>query len=68
MKEVHIELQLAQVWLFAAPAGEGPCESCTPDPGAATERYLQALRAADTNDWGPLITIWRERFEQAGEM
>lgn len=39
----------------------------TPDPGAATERYLEALRAADRNDWGPLMTIWRERFEQAEE-
>ena len=39
----------------------------TPDPGAATERYIEALRAADKNDWSPLMTIWRERFEQAEE-
>lgn len=39
----------------------------TPDPGAATERYLKALRAADNNDWQPLMEIWRERFEQGGD-
>lgn len=39
----------------------------TPDPGEATERYLQALRAADKNSWRPLLDIWRERFEQGGE-
>lgn len=38
----------------------------TPDPGEATERYLQALRAADKNNWRPLMDIWRERFEQGG--
>lgn len=38
----------------------------TPDSGEATERYLQALRAADRNDWRPLMDIWRERFEQGG--
>jgi fido (protein-threonine AMPylation protein) len=31
------------------------------------DRYLGALRAADRNDWRPLINIWRERFE-TGEM
>jgi CRISPR-associated endonuclease/helicase Cas3 len=39
----------------------------TPDPGPSTERYLQALRAADKNDWHPLMVIWRERFEQGPE-
>ena len=39
----------------------------TPDPGEATERYLQALRAADKNNWRPLMDIWRERFEQGGD-
>lgn len=39
----------------------------TPDPGEATERYLRALRAADKNNWRPLMDIWRERFEQGGE-
>ena len=36
----------------------------TPDEGPATQRYLAALRAADRNDWQPLMVIWRERFEQ----
>ncbi|MGD9584609.1 MAG: CRISPR-associated helicase Cas3' [Lysobacterales bacterium] len=36
----------------------------TPDAGVNTERYLQALRAADRNHWQPLMTIWRERFEK----
>lgn len=36
----------------------------TPDPGAATARYLEALHAADRADWQPLIAIWQTRFEQ----
>jgi CRISPR-associated endonuclease/helicase Cas3 len=36
----------------------------TPDPGEPTARYLDALRSADHNDWGPLTDIWRERFEK----
>ncbi|WP_347257900.1 CRISPR-associated helicase Cas3' [Methylocaldum sp.] len=40
----------------------------TPDPGEATERYLRALRAADKNNWRPLMDTWRERFEQGGEI
>jgi CRISPR-associated endonuclease/helicase Cas3 len=40
----------------------------TPDSGEATERYLHALRAADKNNWRPLMDIWRERFEQGGEV
>jgi CRISPR-associated endonuclease/helicase Cas3 len=36
----------------------------TPDPGEPTARYIDALRAADRNDWHPLIDIWRERFER----
>ncbi len=39
----------------------------TPDPGEPTQRYLRALRAADKNNWRPLMDIWRERFEQGGE-
>jgi CRISPR-associated endonuclease/helicase Cas3 len=36
----------------------------TPDTGEPTARYLEALRAADRNDWRPLMGIWRERFER----
>ena len=38
----------------------------TPDPGEPTARYIGALRAADRNDWRPLMDIWRERFEKGG--
>lgn len=37
----------------------------TPDPGEPTARYLAALRAADRNDWRPLMDIWRRRIEEA---
>ena len=37
----------------------------TPDPGEPTARYLAALRAADRNDWRPLMDIWRRRIEGA---
>ena len=40
-----------------------PAIDPTPDPGAATQRYLAALGAADCNDLAPLKTIWGERFE-----
>jgi CRISPR-associated endonuclease/helicase Cas3 len=40
-----------------------PALDPTPNPGLYTERYLQALKAADHADWGPLVTIWRGRFE-----
>jgi CRISPR-associated endonuclease/helicase Cas3 len=36
----------------------------TPAEGAATERYLAALRAGDRRHWQPLMAIWRERFEK----
>ena len=38
----------------------------TPDPGEPTDLYLAALRAADCNNWRPLMDIWRERFERGG--
>ena len=41
-----------------------PALDPTPDPGPDTERYLQALKAADRADWGPLVTVWRGRFEK----
>ncbi|MBA2591325.1 MAG: Fic family protein [Gammaproteobacteria bacterium] len=44
-----------------------PALDPTPDPGPNTERYLQALKAADRADWGPLVTIWRGRFEKEAE-
>jgi CRISPR-associated endonuclease/helicase Cas3 len=44
-----------------------PAVDPTPDPGPETERYLQALQAADRADWWPLITLWRERFEKEAQ-
>ena len=39
-----------------------PALDPTPDPAPNTERYLQALKAADRADWGPLVAVWRGRF------
>ena len=39
----------------------------TPDMGADTERYLDALRAADRHHWQPLMAVWRARFESGAE-
>lgn len=44
-----------------------PAVDPTPDPGPETERYLQALQAADRADWRPLVTLWRERFEKEAQ-
>jgi CRISPR-associated endonuclease/helicase Cas3 len=44
-----------------------PALDPTPDSGPDTERYLQALQAADHADWRPLVAIWRGRFEKAAE-
>ncbi len=41
-----------------------PAVDPTPEAGQDSERYRQALRAADRADWGPLVTVWRERFEK----
>ena len=30
----------------------------------AREEYLVSLRAADRNDWRPLMNVWRQRFEE----
>ncbi len=38
----------------------------TPEPGEDTERYLEALRAADKNDWRPLMKIWAQRLFSEG--
>lgn len=43
-----------------------PVVDPTPDPGPDTEHYLEALRAADRHDWQPLMTIWRQRLQRAG--
>jgi len=40
-----------------------PAIDLVPSP-EGLEGYLAALRAADRNDWRPLIAIWRARFEQ----
>ena len=44
-----------------------PALDPTPDPAPNTERYLQALNAADRADWGPLATVWRARFDKEAE-
>ena len=45
-----------------------PALDPTPDrPGPDTERSLQALKAADRRDWGPLVAIWRGRFEKEAD-
>ena len=44
-----------------------PALDPTPDPRPDTERYLQALKAADRADWGPLVAVWRGRFEKEVE-
>lgn len=43
-----------------------PNINLTPTPDE-TQEYLDALRAGDQTDWGPLIRIWRERFSQGVE-
>jgi CRISPR-associated endonuclease/helicase Cas3 len=40
-----------------------PPVQLAPSEEAARIEYLRALRAADRNDWRPLIGIWRRRFE-----
>ncbi|WP_295449484.1 Fic family protein [uncultured Thiodictyon sp.] len=41
-----------------------PDSDPTPDPGAETERYLKALKAADRANWQPLIDLWLIRSEK----
>jgi len=41
-----------------------PAVDPTPEAGQDTERYLQALKAADRADWGSLFTVWRGLFEK----
>ncbi|MGQ0525492.1 MAG: Fic family protein [Betaproteobacteria bacterium] len=59
--------RVARVWLrellrrFDLP----PVQLAPGDEPARSE-YLAALRAADRNDWRPLMDVWRRRFE-AGE-
>ncbi len=43
-----------------------PAIDPTPEPGEETQRYLQALRAADNANLQPLIEYWRTRFEKEG--
>ncbi len=43
-----------------------PAMDPTFEAGQDTERYLQTLKAADRADWGPLVTVWRQRFEKEG--
>lgn len=43
-----------------------PAVQLAPLAEPARSEYLTALRAADRNDWGPLMEVWRGRFE-AGE-
>lgn len=39
----------------------------TPDAGTDTGHYLDALHAADRNDWQPLMAIWRQRLRQGAD-
>jgi CRISPR-associated endonuclease/helicase Cas3 len=41
------------------------CADLIPDLAGRWRSYLAALRAADRNDWRPLMDIWRERFEES---
>jgi CRISPR-associated endonuclease/helicase Cas3 len=43
---------------------ELPPVDLVPTDPAATMIYHSALRAGDRFEWGPLITIWKQRFEQ----
>jgi CRISPR-associated endonuclease/helicase Cas3 len=44
-----------------------PAVTLAPDAGLETTQYLAALRAADQNDFDPLIAFWRQRFEKGTE-
>lgn len=44
---------------------ELPDAEVSPAPGEPTRRYLEALRAGDRGDWGPLMAVWRERLAHA---
>lgn len=52
---LFLRLLLRQLDLNSVPLVPTPQE---------TSAYLAALRAADRNDWRPLMNIWRERFER----
>lgn len=40
-----------------------PPVQLAPSEEPARSDYLSALRAADRNDWRPLVEVWRRRFE-----
>jgi CRISPR-associated endonuclease/helicase Cas3 len=41
-----------------------PPVALAPTEASGRDAYLAALRAADRNDWRPLINVWRKRFEE----
>ncbi|MGB0714108.1 MAG: Fic family protein, partial [Gammaproteobacteria bacterium] len=59
LTRVFIDLLLARLDL--------PDVEPIPAYGQPTQTYLDALRAADQNDWRPLMTIWKQRLEEASD-
>jgi CRISPR-associated endonuclease/helicase Cas3 len=56
--------RVARVWLREILRRlDLPPVQLAPSEEAARIEYLRALRAADRNDWRPLMSIWRRRFE-----
>lgn len=51
LREILRRLNLPPVRL--APAGE-----------LGRDQYIEALQAVDRNEWGPLMEVWRRRFEE----
>lgn len=40
-----------------------PPVQLAPTEESGREQFLAALRAADRNDWRPLMSVWLQRFE-----
>lgn len=56
--------RVARVWLREILRRlDLPPVRLAPGDEPARSEYLSALRAADRNDWRPLMDIWRRRFE-----
>lgn len=60
--------RISRLWLTELLRRMGlPPVDIVPTDAAFRKSYLAALAAADTRDWRPLMTLWRERFERPGE-
>jgi CRISPR-associated endonuclease/helicase Cas3 len=56
--------RVARVWLREVLRRlDLPPVQLAPSEGPSRAEYLSALRAADRNNWRPLMEIWRRRFE-----